>query len=74
MQDMPSVRSIQGGGVALGLGNFHKVTLAFQRARQLKDGARPRVDAPGHRPTRLAMLEVMADTISWTVAEAAPVV
>jgi hypothetical protein len=25
------------------------------------------VDAAGHKPTRLALLEVTADTISWTV-------
>lgn len=52
----------------LPLGGFHMATLAFQRARQLQNGARPRVDAAGHRPTRLALLEVMADTVSWTVA------
>jgi DNA-directed RNA polymerase subunit K/omega len=70
MQDVAAVLSIPGVSVAQGLGKFHKVTLAFQRARQLQNGARPRVDAPGHRPTRLAMLEVLADTISWTVAAA----
>ena len=52
---------------ALSLSRFHLVALAFQRAKQLQAGARPRVDAAGHKPTRLALLEVMADTISWTV-------
>ena len=52
----------------LSLSAFHVATLAFQRATQLKNGARPRVDAPGHRPTRLAVLEVLADTVSWTMA------
>jgi len=51
----------------LPLSRFHIAALAFQRATQLKNGARPRVDAAGHRPTRLALLEVMADTISWTI-------
>ena len=46
---------------------FHIAALAFQRARQLQNGARPRVDPGGHKPTRLALLEVMADTISWTL-------
>jgi DNA-directed RNA polymerase subunit K/omega len=50
------------------LSRFHIVSLAFLRAKQLKAGARPRVDASGHKPTRVALLEVMADTISWTIA------
>jgi DNA-directed RNA polymerase subunit K/omega len=58
-----------GTGNGLGLSPFHIAALAFQRARQLKNGARPRVDAAGHRPTRLALLEVLADTISWSVEE-----
>lgn len=49
------------------LSRFHVVALAFQRAKQLQNGARPRVDAAGHKPTRVALLEVLADTISWTV-------
>jgi len=52
---------------ALNLSRFHLVALAFQRAKQLQAGARPRVDAAGHKPTHVALLEVMADTISWTV-------
>jgi hypothetical protein len=52
---------------ALPLGSLHIAALVFQRARQLKNGARPRVDASGHRPTRVALLEVMAERISWTV-------
>lgn len=57
----------------LPLSPFHITTLTFQRARQLKNGARPRVAPGDHRPTRLALLEVLADTISWTVvAKATP--
>jgi DNA-directed RNA polymerase subunit K/omega len=53
---------------ALGRGHaagdsFHVVTLMFRRARQLKDGARPRVDARGHTPVRVALLEVLAGLI-----------
>ena len=47
---------------------FHLVVLAFQRLTQLKAGARPRVPAEGHKLTHLAMLEVMADTVSWSLA------
>ena len=56
---------------ALKLSRFHLVSLAFQRAKQIQAGARPRVDAQGHKPTRVALLEVMADTISWTVEDKA---
>jgi DNA-directed RNA polymerase subunit K/omega len=48
------------------LNRFHVAALAFQRSTQLQNGARPRVDAAGHKPTRLALLEVMADMISWS--------
>lgn len=44
---------------------FHIASLAFQRARQLKAGARPRVEQEGHTLVRLAQLEVMAGLISW---------
>jgi hypothetical protein len=46
---------------------FHVACVAFQRAKQLKNGARPRVDSTARSPTRLALLEVLADTVSWTV-------
>jgi DNA-directed RNA polymerase omega subunit len=55
---------------ALHLSRFHLVSLAFQRAKQIQAGARPRVDAAGHKPTRVALLEVIADTVSWTVEDA----
>jgi DNA-directed RNA polymerase subunit K/omega len=52
---------------ALPLGPFHVASLAFQRAKQLKGGAPPRVESHYRSPTRLAQIEVLADTISWTV-------
>lgn len=54
-----------------GLGNpFRVVVLAVQRARQLKDGARPRLDPGSHKLLRLALLEVRAGLLSWeTLAE-----
>jgi DNA-directed RNA polymerase subunit K/omega len=59
---------IAGPRPGLPLSPFHIVALTFQRARQLKSGARPRVEPSDHRPTRLALLEVLADTVSWTIA------
>jgi DNA-directed RNA polymerase subunit K/omega len=40
--------------------------VVFQRAKQLQNGARPRVDAGNHKPTRVALMEVLADTVSWS--------
>lgn len=48
------------------LSRFHVATLAFFRAKQLHDGARPRVDGVGHRRSwRVALLEVEASQVSW---------
>ena len=46
---------------------FHMIALICQRARQLQQGARPRVYKDGHKPTRLAQLEVLAGLVSWEV-------
>lgn len=46
---------------------FCLVTVTFQRAKQLQNGARPRVDAGNHKFLRVAMLEVMAGLVSWSV-------
>jgi hypothetical protein len=42
--------------------------VAFLRAKQLQGGARCHLEANGHKPTHLAVLEVLADTISWSAA------
>jgi len=63
----PSPGLIASARNGLPLGPFHVAVLAFQRAKQLKSGAQPRVDSASRSPTRLALLEVLADTISWTV-------
>ena len=63
----PSLGDPVTAAAALNLSRFHLVSLAFQRAKQLQAGARPRVVASGHKPTHVALLEVMADTVSWTV-------
>lgn len=46
---------------------FHLAALTFQRARQLQNGARPRLDGAGHKVARIALLEVMAGMVSWDV-------
>jgi DNA-directed RNA polymerase subunit K/omega len=50
------------------LARFHVAVLAFQRVRQLRDGARPRVDPAGHTLPRVAILEVAAELVDWSVA------
>ena len=40
--------------------------IAFLRSQQLKQGASARVERDGHKPTYIAVLEVLANTISWS--------
>ena len=56
-----------------GLSNpFRLVVLTAQRARQLKDGARPRVAPGNHKLLWVALREVRAGLLSWeTVPEPA---
>ena len=51
---------------------FRLVTLTCQRARQLQNGARPRLEVENHKFLRVALLEVMAGVISWSVLDAVP--
>ena len=48
-------------------GSFHLATVMFQRARQLRNGSRPRVQPNGHKALRIALLEVTAGSIPWLV-------
>jgi DNA-directed RNA polymerase omega subunit len=48
---------------------FRLVTLAFQRCKQLQNGARPRVEPGDHKSQRIAMLEVLAGAISWSLTD-----
>jgi DNA-directed RNA polymerase subunit omega len=53
---------------------FRFITVAAQRAKQLQGGAKPRVDTRSRKPTRIAVEETIAGTISWEMApEEAPV-
>jgi DNA-directed RNA polymerase subunit K/omega len=40
--------------------------VAFLRSKQLKNGANARVARDGHKPTSIAVLEVLANTVSWS--------
>jgi DNA-directed RNA polymerase subunit K/omega len=44
--------------------------IAFQRSKQLRGGAPSRVERNGHKSTYLAVLEVLANTVSWSQVEA----
>ena len=49
------------------MNKFCLVTVTFQRAKQLQNGARPRVETGGHKFQRVAQLEVTAGLVSWSV-------
>lgn len=46
---------------------FQFITVAAQRAKQLQNGAKPRVEARSRKNTRIAMQEVLAKAVSWEV-------
>ena len=50
---------------------FRFITVAAQRAKQLQAGAKPRVDTESRKPTRIAVEETIAETISWELGEEA---
>jgi DNA-directed RNA polymerase subunit K/omega len=45
---------------------FLLAAVAFQRSKQLRGGATCRIEQNGHKSTYLAVLEVLANTISWS--------
>lgn len=49
---------------------FRFITVAAQRAKQLQNGAKPRVEMKSRKPTRVAMQEVLANAVSWEVRSA----
>lgn len=64
----PAGRAGAVGGASDELQNkFSLVVLTSQRARQLQNGARPRIDPDGHKFPWVARREVMAGMISWDV-------
>jgi DNA-directed RNA polymerase omega subunit len=48
---------------------FRFITVAAQRAKQLQGGAKPRVETRSRKPTRIAVEETLANTVSWEILE-----
>jgi len=48
---------------------FRFITVASQRAKQLQNGAKPRVDTRSRKSTRVAIEETLANAISWEVKD-----
>ena len=48
---------------------FRFITVAAQRAKQVQNGAKPRVESKTRKPTRVAIEEVLANAISWEIRE-----
>jgi DNA-directed RNA polymerase omega subunit len=51
---------------------FRFITVASQRAKQIQNGAKPRVDVRTRKPTRVAIQEVLAGAVSWEVRDELP--
>jgi DNA-directed RNA polymerase subunit omega len=51
---------------------FRFITVAAQRAKQLQNGAKPRIEVRSRKPTRIAMREVLAGTVSWEIRDEVP--
>lgn len=51
---------------------FRFITVAAQRAKQLQGGAKPRVETRSRKPTRIAVEETLANTVSWEIREEEP--
>ena len=51
---------------------FRFITVAAQRAKQLQGGAKPRVETRSRKPTRIAVEETIAGTVSWDMAPEVP--
>jgi DNA-directed RNA polymerase subunit omega len=51
---------------------FRFITVAAQRAKQLQNGAKPRVEVRSRKATRVAIDEVVAGAVSWEVKDEIP--
>lgn len=52
---------------------FRFITVSAQRAKQLQNGAKPRVESRSRKATRIAMEEVLAEAVSWELRDDAKV-
>jgi len=48
---------------------FRFITVSAQRAKQIQNGAKPRVEPRSHKSTRIAMEEVLAGAVSWELRD-----
>jgi len=48
---------------------FRFITVAAQRAKQIQNGAKPRVETRSRKATGIAMQEVLAGAVSWEVKD-----
>ena len=51
---------------------FRFITVSAQRAKQLQNGAKPRLETKTRKATKVAMQEVLAGAVSWEVLELPP--
>ena len=51
---------------------FQFITVAAQRAKQIQNGAKPRVEAATRKSTRIAIGEVAANAVSWEMKDEKP--
>ena len=47
--------------------NYRYILVAARRARQLQSGSRPRVESESRKMCRIAMNELNAGKVSWTI-------
>ena len=50
--------------------NYRYILVAARRARQLQSGARPRVETKSRKPCRIAMDELSAGKLEWSIGQA----
>lgn len=48
---------------------YRYILVAARRARQLQSGARPLIDINSRKPCRIAMEEIRAGKVKWTMGE-----
>ena len=49
--------------------NYRYILVAARRARQLQSGARPKVATKSRKPCRIAMDELTAGKLEWSVSQ-----
>lgn len=49
--------------------NYRFIQVAAKRARQLQNGAKPQVNIDTRKPTKVAMEELKAGKVEWSIPE-----